>query len=154
MDFTFDGDFNIELSDKNINKAVIQNIQPTAAAKIHKSITKYTPVQNVVYKVENKTYEDIDKLRFMSKTTNLFFNYPTEYASTTATYEEFLGMLATIDYYKELLKDLSPAEKTAYVFDILKTMRYSENYQNESRPRNIHSIVADGNIVCRLCRIC
>lgn len=148
LDFVFDGDFNIEVVDKNIEKIQIQNVVPTTSAQVYKSITKYAPVKNVIYKVENKTYEDIDRLRPMSKTTNLSLQYQSGCSSTKATYEEFLGMRATIDYYKELLKDLSPAEKTAYVFDILKTMRYSENYQNASRARNIHSIIEDGNIVC------
>ena len=57
-------------------------------------------------------------------------------------------MRATIDYYKEILEGLSPVEKVACVYDILKTMRYQENQNDKQRARNIHSIVSDGNIVC------
>ena len=84
----------------------------------------------------------------MDKTTSLKIKYPSGDSKTSATYDEFIGMRATIDYYKEILEGLSPAEKVACVYDILKTMRYSEHKSDKHRSRNIHSIVADGNIVC------
>ena len=87
----------------------------------------------------------------MSDTTELVVRYHNiDEHYNDATYEEFLNMRSTIDYYKELIEtsDLSPVEKVAYVYDILKTMRYQENHEDKSRSRNIHAIVTDGNIVC------
>ena len=138
----------MDIENGKIKKLSIVDISPTETKKIYEYLIKNAPIENAVYLLENKTYEDIEKLRTIDKQTSLQIKYPSGNSNTTATYDEFIGMRATIDYYKEILEGLSPAEKVACVYDILKTMRYQENQNDKQRARNIHSIVSDGNIVC------
>lgn len=121
------------------------------AASIYKKIKKAIPITKTKYTLKNKTYDDIYLLKDMASSSDLTIRYYDDGSKTSdANYAEFLNMRATIDYYKEIINasGLSPAEKTAYVYDILKTMKYKEDENDKSRPRNIHSIVTDGNIVC------
>ena len=140
----------LEVKDKVVTKLTARNITPTELDNIYKPIIKRANVETTKYTLENKTYDDIKRLKQINSTSNLILRYRSHSNCSDATYEEFQNMRATIDYYKEILEtsDLSPVEKVAYVYDILKTMRYQENEEDKSRSRNIHSIVTDGSIVC------
>lgn len=144
----YDPEFMMNLFDGKIQNMTIKNVTPTEAAKVYKQVIKNKRVKEVKYRLKNKTYEDIYQLKQIANNSDLRIAY--ENSSNTASYEEFVGMRKAIDYYKELIatSGLSPVEEIAYVYDILKTMRYHENEKNKLRPRNIHSIVADGDIVC------
>ena len=143
-------DFDLTVKDGMIQNMSIKEVPPTNAAQVYKSIQKKAKVQTTQYSVENKSYSDIYQLKEMEETTDLTMRYKNDNFSTDASYQEFLNMRATIDYYKELIEtsNLSPVEQIAFVYDILKTMRYQSNKKDKSRARNIHSIVTDGNIVC------
>ena len=145
----YDPEFKMYMMDGEIKSLTITEVEPREAARVYRQLIKGVKVQETKYKIENKTYEDIHQLKQMARTSDLKLNYHDNNAST-ATYEEFISMRETIDYYKELLEtsNLSPVEQTTYVFDILKTMRYQENQKDKSRSRNVHSIVTEGNIVC------
>lgn len=144
----YNPEFKMYMTDGEIKKLTIEDVEPTEAARVYRQIIKGAKVKETKYRINNKTYEDIHQLKQMARTSDLKLNYNN--SATTATYEEFIGMRETIDYYKELLEtsNLSPIEQTTYVFDILKTMRYQENKKDKSHSRNIHTIVAEGNIVC------
>lgn len=144
-------DFEVTFEDNRIKGLTIRNVSPEEAARVYKGIYSKENIDKTIINLDNKTYEDIYHLKQMSDTTELVVRYHNiDEHYNDATYEEFLNMRSTIDYYKELIEtsDLSPVEKVAYVYDILKTMRYQENHEDKSRSRNIHAIVTDGNIVC------
>lgn len=146
----FYSDFDMTITDKKVSKMTIKNTTPTEAARVYKGIAARTEIKKTQFNLENKTYDDIYQLKQMNDTSTFSIRYHNGGDSSDASYDEFLNMRATIDYYKELIEanDLSPVEKIAYIYDILKTMRYQENKQDKQRSRNIHSIVTDGTIVC------
>lgn len=100
--------------------------------------------------LENKTYDDIIKLKFIEKKYNLKINYSNSLLEANA--EDFIMMRSTIDYYKELIleNDLSPLEKATYAYDLIKSFKYEEVKEDEdkAKSRNIHSIIKEGKIVC------
>lgn len=144
-------DFEVTIEDNRIKGLTIRNVSPEEASRVYKGIYSKENIDKTIINLDNKTYDDIYHLKQMSDTTEFIVRYHNiDEHYNDATYEEFNNMRATIDYYKELIEtsDLSPVEKVAYVYDILKTMRYKENEEDKSRSRNIHAIVTDGNIVC------
>lgn len=150
-DFGINTEFSMSISEGKVSKMTIKEVTPTQAATVYKSMKKRgTEVTSTQMYLENTSYDDIYQLKQMDQTSKCTLKYKSGDTTTDATYDEFLNMHSTIDYYKELIEasDLSPVEKVAYVYDILKTMRYQENESNKQRSRNIHAIVTDGTIVC------
>lgn len=134
--------------DENLEKLVFENLTPTEVAEIYKRISQQKPVKQAELKTDNISHDDILKLKQINRETK--FNIRYGESSHDATLQEFIAMRETIDYYKDLITayNLSPVEKTAYVYDLLKSFRYQENMENKSDSRQIHSIVRDGKIVC------
>lgn len=149
--YGLNSEFDIDISHGKVSKMTIQGVSPTVAANMYRSMKKRgTEIESTRISLDNTTYDDIYHLKQMNETSKCTVRYKSGTSSSDASYDEFLNMRATIDYYKELIEasDLSPVEKVAYVYDILKTMRYQESEQDKQRSRNIHSIVTDGSIVC------
>ena len=141
----------INLTNDSKKELTIKEMPIEEAATLYKRIKKSVDITKTKYTLENKTYDNIYLLKDMASSSDLTIRYYTDESKTSdATYDEYLNMRATIDYYKEIINesDLSPVEKVAYVYDILKTMKYKEDENDKSRSRNIHSIVTDGSIVC------
>ena len=67
--------------------------------------------------------------------------------NTLYSTQEFKGMRETINYYKSLVKDLSPLEQVTYIYDIIKSFEYKES-SNKEESRYIKHIIETGNIVC------
>ena len=149
--FGLNSEFDIDIRDGKVTQMEIKGVSPTIAANMYRSMKKRgTEIEKTRISLDNATYDDIYRLKQMNETSKCTVRYKSGTSSSDASYDEFLNMRATIDYYKELIEasDLSPVEKVAYVYDILKTMRYQESHQDKQRSRNIHSIVTDGSIVC------
>lgn len=102
---------------------------------------------SITLDLENKTYEDIDLLRNYISKFDIKFDYGGE---IKATYDEFVTMRASIDWYKELIdsSNLSPFEKLIFAYDILKTFSYRDNESEPYNPRIIPNILISGDIVC------
>ncbi|MBO5120169.1 MAG: hypothetical protein J6C28_00600 [Bacilli bacterium] len=149
--FGLNSEFDIDIRAGKVTQMEIKGVSPTIAANMYRSMKKRgTEIEKTRISLDNATYDDIYRLKQMNETSKCTVRYKSGTSSSDASYDEFLNMRATIDYYKELIEanDLSPVEKVAYVYDILKTMRYQESHQDKQRSRNIHSIVTDGSIVC------
>lgn len=125
-----------------------------ASSKIEKIILMFEwlemnncKVNNVILKLENKSYDDIEQLR---KYTSKFSIKIACGEDRDLTYEEFLTMRSTIDWYKELLNssELSPFEKTIFAYDILKTFEYKDDINNGDNSSIVPDILRTGNIVC------
>ena len=149
--YSMNTEFEFTVENNKVSKMHIKGVSPTVAALVYRSMKKRnTEVESTRISLENKTYDDIYQLKQMDDTSKCTVRYSKGDSSADSTYEEFLNMRGTIDYYKELIEqsNLSPVEQVAYVYDILKTMRYQENNEDKQRSRNIHAIVTDGTIVC------
>ena len=148
---SFEDDIRLEISENAVERMSIKNTSPKDCARIYKMLKSLTDIKQTIFNTENATQEDFYYLKQLNQTSSLTIRYSDKLKnSTDASYQEFLNMRATIDYYKDFLNQstLSPVEKVAYVYDILKTMRYQENFQDKLRARSIHAIVTDGTIVC------
>lgn len=122
---------------------------PTEASDFYKKANSSSSVITTEFRCENKTYADISELEVIDATSNLVIKYnKNEY--TKSSLDDYISMRATIDYYKGLItaNELSPLEKVAYVYDLLKSWKAQDDDQNKSNARELHSIVRDGNIVC------
>ena len=144
------GDIAAFIEDGQIARLRMEHLTPTEAAKVAKEFINAAVIKKSEIILPNQTYADIYQLKQLATTTDFKIKYNNDSDLGAATYEEFLNMRSTIDYYKSLIEDsnLSPVEQVAYVYDILKTMPYKENPTNKERSRNIHAIVTDGTIVC------
>lgn len=103
-------------------------------------------VEQVEVDLENKDYEDVHLLKEIEEKYETKFNYD---GSTKVTFEDFVAMRATLDYFRSVIEgnNLSPFEKLVYAYDIIKSFEY-EHSKDASNSRNIHSIIRDGKIVC------
>lgn len=135
-------------SNKPIENLNFKGLTPTEVSEIYKRLSKKIEVTKATVSQENKTYDDILRLKQLSKESNLEIDYDSN--SLNASLQDFIAMRATIDYYKDLItaNNLSEAEQAAYVYDLLKTWHYYESEENKSYSRNIHSIIREGKIVC------
>lgn len=127
----------------------VKNISPQKTANVYNYLKKEIPIAHVKYETENRTIDDEYYLNSIAKTSDLKVAYSNQ-TSTNATLEEFQAMRQAVDYFKGLIEEanLSPVEKVAYVYDILKTFHYNENQNDKQRSRELHGIIADGTIVC------
>lgn len=133
---------------KPVEELKFKGLTPTEVSEIYKRLSKKIEVTKATVSQENKTYDDILRLKQLSKESNLEIDYDSN--SLNASFQDFIAMRATIDYYKDLItaNNLSEAERAAYVYDLLKTWHYYESEENKSYSRNIHSIIREGKIVC------
>lgn len=145
----FETDFEY-LSD--FNKLVIN--EPSSISEISfilDTINKNNiPVDKVLIKLENKSYDDLDQLMKLSGKYDIKLRYSNEFVNVSVN--QFITMRATLDYYKNLIEeaDLSPLEKATYAYDIIKSYVYKEVEKNEDKltSRKIYSIIESGKIVC------
>lgn len=133
---------------KEISSVEFVGFSATEAATIIQGLVNHFPINQIDFKCQNETYGDIQQLEPFADL-NLTIQYDKS-SSKTATYSEFIGMRATIDYYKSLITsyDLSPVERITYVYDLLKSWSYKEHDSNKKRSRSIPGIIEDGTIVC------
>ena len=108
--------------------------------KINTLNTEKTYKKVLIY-LDNKNYKDIDKLNELDIPFYIVSN------NTLYSTQEFKGMRETINYYKSLVKDLSPLEQVTYIYDIIKSFEYKES-SNKEESRYIKHIIETGNIVC------
>ena len=91
--------------------------------------------------LNNIDYPDIDKLNELAIPFYIVIN------DTLYNIEEYKEMRETINYYKSLVKDLSPLEQVTYIYDLIKSFEYKET-NNKEESRYIKHIIQTGNIVC------
>ncbi len=138
----------MELGPQSIKELNIRQLSPRLASYIFGVVSSYTSVDKTKVHLYNKTYEDIYYLRQAAKKSTL--EVICDDTNDHTNLDDFIGMRATIDYYKTLMEEynLSPAEKVMFVYDLLKTWRYKEFEEDRNIPRKISTIISTGNIVC------
>lgn len=106
-------------------------------------------INNILINLDNKDYDDIKIIKQLQKKYSVYLEYRD---TTQISYDDFISMRETLNYYKELIlgADLSPLERVLYAYDIIKSFKYREEdeYEDEDQSRLIHNIIRDGKIVC------
>lgn len=134
-------------SEKEISNLVISNLDIEEVGLLFEWLKrKEYEVGDVTLILENKSIPNIELLEDYLDVFNISIDYG-EYVK--ASYEDFVSMRATIDWYKEIImsSDLSPFEQLIFAYDIMKTFTYNEG-DNSIDSRCVPNIIRTGNIVC------
>ena len=145
---TYKNEVRLEISEnKEISKLTIPSNNIKAIINLVNNLERSAPIKKINIHCDNQTHEDMHYLKALDRKYDLKIDYG---SCMETTYEEYQNMRSTIDWYKELISDsqLSPIEKVAYAYDILKTFKYTEDQEDLNRSRYIPAIVTDGKIVC------
>lgn len=137
----------LELEDSKVKAATIATDDIEDIIAIATGLTKWqSTLKSVNLKLENKTYQELETIDENIKSLPLKIKYGTDDCS----YDEFMLMRATIDWYKKIImeQNLSPAEKTCFAYDIVKSFPYNESMEDQMNSRQIPKVIKTGNIVC------
>ena len=105
-------------------------------------------VEAIYLFLENKTYDDMNLLRQLDKKYDLKIKY--DGSLQVIDSNTFVGMRDSIDYYKDVINNSNSSnlEKIMLAYDIVKSFPYKERKDNLRIPREVATIIKDGNIVC------
>ena len=130
----------MDISDPNMN----------IASDLSKFFEKRGIKTNGVFVKVTKGYAEtnFDALDKLSENVEVRVRYD---SATSSSYEEFRALSETMKWYRQIINDypLSPVEKLAFAYDILKTLEYNETEtEDKMESREPHKIVKTGHIVC------
>ncbi len=135
-----DGLVNMDINDPDMNIAsYIHDVFSKRGIKTNGVFVKAVPGY------AEKSLEDLDKL---SEEVEVRIRYS---QIETSSYDNFKGLYETMKWYRSIIKDypLSPVEKLAFAYDILKTLEYNETDKEDTmESRTPYKIVDTGHIVC------
>lgn len=152
------GEYSIDISGKDISIEVTDPDMNISAYLFNYFKNKGYNVNDVCFCLTDfmrnpvvKDYTDFDYslLDSLSTLVNLKVNY--EGNTKTSSYDDFKGLVMSMKWYKSLLNDydLSPVEKLAFGYDIMKTFEYKEaTNEDVFESREPYKIIKTGNIVC------
>ena len=114
---------------------------------LNKAKEKNIQIPELILKVQNRTDPRLQELESYLDTYQIKVDYG---EPLYASLEDFTAMLASIDYYKDVVsnQNLSPLEQTMMVYDVIKSFVYNESPEDTSNSRYIPQIIKTGNIVC------
>lgn len=152
------GEYSIDISGKDISIEVTDPDMNISAYLFNYFKNKGYNVNDVCFCLTDfmrnsvvKDYTDFDYslLDSLSTLVNLKVNY--EGNTKTSSYDDFKGLVMCMKWYRSLLNDydLSPVEKLAFGYDIMKTFEYKEaTNEDVFESREPYKIIKTGNIVC------
>ena len=152
------GEYSIDIKDKDVSIEVADPDMNISAYLFNYFKNKGYNVNDVCFCLTDfmrnpvvKDYTDFDYSLLDSLTTlvNLKVNY--EGNTKTSSYDDFKGLVMSMKWYRSLLNDydLSPVEKLAFGYDIMKTFEYKEaTNEDVFESREPYKIIKTGNIVC------
>lgn len=152
------GEYSIDISGKDISIEVTDPDMNISAYLFNYFKNKGYNVNDVCFCLTDfmrnpvvKDYTDCDYslLDSLSTLVNLKVNY--EGNTKTSSYDDFKGLVMSMKWYRSLLNDydLSPVEKLAFGYDIMKTFEYKEaTNEDVFESREPYKIIKTGNIVC------
>lgn len=152
------GEYSIDISGKDISIEVTDPDMNISAYLFNYFKNKGYNVNDVCFCLTDfmrnpvvKDYTDFDYslLDSLSTLVNLKVNY--EGNTKTSSYDDFKGLAMSMKWYRSLLNDydLSPVEKLAFGYDIMKTFEYKEaTNEDVFESREPYKIIKTGNIVC------
>lgn len=135
---------------KTIESLSIKSDDSNAVSKFYNYlIGQGYDINNIYLDFVNINYYEINLsiYELIVKNTNLYFIYEN---NKSANYEEFKGMLESLNWYRRIIDEgnLSPVEKLMFAFDIMKTFNYKDNSSSKNDSRAPHKVIETGNIVC------
>lgn len=145
--------YKIRVDNKEI-QLDIDNNNPKAIVDFYNYFQQHNyDISRITFSINNseKNYYDIDyaELDKLSKKINLEARYS---IIEKGSYEQFRTMIEGIKWYRNIINEsnLSPVEKVAMAYDIMKTFQYKEVNDDEDKSisRNPNTIMETGNIVC------
>ncbi len=152
------GEYSIDISGKDISIEVTDPDMNISAYLFNYFKNKGYNVNDVCFCLTDfmrnpvvKDYTDFDYslLDSLSTLVNLKVNY--EGNTKTSSYDDFKGLVMSMKWYRSLLNDydLSPVEKLAFGYDIMKTFEYKGTTNEDVfESREPYKIIKTGNIVC------
>lgn len=152
------GEYSVDISGKDISIEVTDPDMNISAYLFNYFKNKGYNVNDVCFCLTDfmrnpvvKDYTDFDYslLDSLSTLVNLKVNY--EGNTKTSSYDDFKGLVMSMKWYRSLLNDydLSPVEKLAFAYDIIKTLEYKETTNKDIfESREPYKIIKTGNIVC------
>lgn len=152
------GEYSIDIKDKDVSIEVTDPDMNISAYLFNYFKNKGYNVNDVCFCLTDfmrnpvvKDYTDFDYslLDSLSTLVNLKVNY--EGNTKTSSYDDFKGLVMSMKWYRSLLNDydLSPVEKLAFGYDIMKTFEYKEaTNEDVFESREPYKIIKTGNIVC------
>lgn len=152
------GEYSIDIKDKDVSIEVTDPDMNISAYLFNYFKNKGYNVNDVCFCLTDfmrnpvvKDYTDFDYslLDSLSTLVNLKVNY--EGNTKTSSYDDFKGLVMSMKWYRSLLNDydLSPVEKLAFGYDIMKTFEYKETTNEDVfESREPYKIIKTGNIVC------
>lgn len=152
------GEYSIDIKDKDVSIEVTDPDMNISAYLFNYFKNKGYNVNDVCFCLTDfmrnpvvKDYTDFDYslLDSLSTLVNLKVNY--EGNTKTSSYDDFKGLVMSMKWYRSLLNDydLSPVEKLAFGYDIMKTFKYKEaTNEDVFESREPYKIIKTGNIVC------
>lgn len=152
------GEYSIDIKDKDVSIEVTDPDMNISAYLFNYFKNKGYNVNDVCFcltdfmrnpVVKDYTEFDYSLLDSLSTLVNLKVNY--EGNTKTSSYDDFKGLVMSMKWYRSLLNDydLSPVEKLAFGYDIMKTFEYKEaTNEDVFESREPYKIIKTGNIVC------
>lgn len=152
------GEYSIDISGKDISIEVTDPDMNISAYLFNYFKNKGYNVNDVCFCLTDfmrnpvvKDYTDFDYSLLDSLSTLVNFKVNYEGNTKTSSYDDFKGLVMSMKWYRSLLNDydLSPVEKLAFGYDIMKTFEYKEaTNEDVFESREPYKIIKTGNIVC------
>lgn len=135
-----DGMVNIDIKDPDMS--VINDINSFFERKGIKTNSIFVSMSDNYTDIDYKELDELSKkveIRVRAKLTE------------TMSWDDFRGLSESMKWYKSIINDypLSPVEKLAFAYDILKTFEYNETKTSDKfESRDPGKIIKTGHIVC------
>lgn len=135
-----DGMVNIDIKDPDMS--VINDINSFFERKGIKTNSIFVSMSDNYTDIDYKELDELSKkveIRVRTKLTE------------TMSWDDFRGLSESMKWYKSIINDypLSPVEKLAFAYDILKTFEYNETKTSDKfESRDPGKIIKTGHIVC------
>lgn len=141
-----DGIVNMNIEDENMDVAnSLYEFFESKGVKVNSIFLNLFINREKPIKYVDRDYEVLDKL---NKKVEIRVRKD---SLETLNWEDFRGLTEAMKWYRTIIKDypLSPVEKLAFAYDILKTFKYNETQNNDSmESREPYKIIKTGHIVC------
>ena len=140
-----DGIVNINIEDNNVDIANdLYDFFIKRGLKVESIIMNLSINYKEPFNYIDRDYSKLDKLN-----EKVPLSVREKYMSMS-NWEDFRSLVESMKWYRKIINDypLSPVEKLAFAYDILKTFNYNESPVNTDESRNPTKIIKTGHIVC------
>lgn len=140
-----DGIVNINIEDSNVDIANdLYDFFNKRGLKVESIIINLSINYKEPFNYIDRDYSKLDKLN-----EKVSLSVREKYMNMS-NWEDFRSLVESMKWYRNIINDypLSPVEKLAFAYDILKTFEYNESSVSTDESRNPTKIIKTGHIVC------